>query len=121
MKPEKASVYIVEDDDAMAEHLARVLKTYTIKTFTNGLDAIEAIDKNLPDVIILDIILDGPSGFALLYELQSYTDTNQIPVIICSSMASELGQLLDGSAGAILDKTTMTPDDIRDAVRGVLK
>ncbi|MDR0397948.1 MAG: response regulator [Candidatus Nomurabacteria bacterium] len=116
----KRNVYVVEDDDAMAAHLARVLKNYTVRTFSNGLDAIDAIDKKLPDVIILDIILDGPSGFALLNELQSYTDTGAVPVIVCSSMADELSELLDDSVQVVLDKVTMTPNDVREAVQKVL-
>ncbi|MDR1032957.1 MAG: response regulator [Candidatus Nomurabacteria bacterium] len=120
MKEQKAVVYIVEDDDMMAAHLRRVLKSYTVFIFGNGLDAIAAIDKQLPNMIILDIILDGPSGFALLDELQSYTDTCDIPVVICSSMANELGELAGSSVAAVLDKTTMMPDDIRDAVRKAL-
>ncbi|MDR0591623.1 MAG: response regulator [Candidatus Nomurabacteria bacterium] len=116
-----ALIYVVEDDDLMVEHLSRVLKSYTVKTFSNGLDAIAAVDKKVPDLIILDIVLDGPSGFALLNELQSYTDTSNVPVIICSSMAEELGELVDNSVCAVLDKVTMTPDDIRAAAQEALR
>jgi DNA-binding response OmpR family regulator len=119
MKGKEAAIYIVEDDDAMAAHLRRVLKSYTVKTFSNSLDAIAAIDKKLPDVIVLDIILDGPSGFALINELQSYPDTMQVPVIVCTSMASEIGWH-DSSIRRVLDKATMTPSDIREAVQEAL-
>lgn len=105
----------------MAAHLTRVLKDYTVRIFSNGIEAMAAIDQQIPDLILLDIILDGPSGFALIAELQSYTDTAAVPVIICSSVASELGEYAASQAVRVLDKTTMTPDDIRDAAREALK
>jgi DNA-binding response OmpR family regulator len=111
-------IYIIEDDEWMTEHLVRVLAGYQVKIFTNGIEAMVAIDEELPDLIILDIILDGPSGFALLAELQSYSDTSKLPVLVCTTLASEMArQDLSGyGVVAVLDKTTMTPSDLRQIV-----
>lgn len=107
------TVYVIEDDTLMAEHIARQLSDYKVKIFTNGIDAMNVINQQLPDAIILDIILDGPSGFSLLNELSSYIDTAKIPIIICSSIAAELTANLESyGVVAILDKTTMLPKDL---------
>ena len=114
-------IYIVEDDEMMASYLKRVLKKYTVEIFSNGIDAIAAVDNIIPDLVILDIILNGPSGFAFMNEMQSYADTCDTPMIICSSMAEEIGNMTNSKfVMSILDKTSMTPEGIRSAVRRVL-
>jgi Response regulator containing CheY-like receiver, AAA-type ATPase, and DNA-binding domains len=112
------SVYIIEDDRILGEHFKQTLKGNHVELFTNGVDAIHRIDEKLPDVIVLDILLDGPSGFSLLNELQSYSDTATIPVVICSSVADTLSgyDLKSYGVVSVLDKTTMFPSDLVDAV-----
>lgn len=107
-------IYIIEDDSLMAAHFSRILKDFNTKTFSNGIDAIKQVDNQPPKLIILDILLDGPSGFSLLNELQSYSDTSRIPVIICSSVSSEFNvkDLKSYGVVALLDKTSMRPRDL---------
>jgi len=117
-RPQKL-VYIIEDDPALASHFARTLSSHRTETFTNGIDAIKRIDKQLPDAILLDIILDGPSGFSLLHELQSYTDTARIPIVICSSIDLTDHDLASYGVTHILDKTTMHPTDLIEVVNSI--
>lgn len=116
-------IYIIEDDPWQAEQFSRVLTEagYTTKLFTNGIDAITAIDKAKPEVIVLDMLLAGTTGVTLLHELQSYTDTGVIPVILCTGLADEvdLKDLVPYGVRRILDKTTMQPNDIVTAIRSV--
>jgi len=117
-------VLIIEDDKWLAEQHSRMLTSAGYKTTIayHAISAIQSIDDNLPDVIILDVLLTGSTAFALLNELQSYGDTGVIPVILCTSLASDLSidKLKDYGVCKILDKTTMVPDDIISAVRLVL-
>ena len=108
------TVHIIEDDPILAEHFARVLKDFHPQIFTNVLDAIQYLDHELPQAIVLDILLDGPSGFSLLNELQSYPDTAVISVIICSNLTPEFSShdLSGYGVVALLDKSTMLPQDL---------
>jgi DNA-binding response OmpR family regulator len=119
-----ATILIVEDDDWLAEQHARVLTKagYKVAVALHALAAIQAIDDVTPDVIILDVLLTGSTAFALLHELQSYGDTGDIPIILCTNLASELSadDLEPYGVKKILDKTTMTPDDLVVALRSVL-
>jgi len=117
-------VFVVEDDLWQAEQYQRVLEVadYTVERYDNGVSAIEAIDKAPPDVIILDMLLAGTTGVALMHELQSYGDTGKVPIVLCTNLAEQL-QLKDvESYGVrrILDKTTMQPRDLVTAVRSCL-
>lgn len=118
------SVLIVEDDEWLAEQHQRVLNIAGYKTTIalHAIAAIQAIDDVHPDVIILDVLLTGNTAFALLHELQSYGDTGNIPIILCTNLASELSidNLKPYGVRRILDKTTMAPDDLVAAVRNVL-
>ena len=119
-----ADVLIIEDDIWLSEQFERTLQRAGCRTTStsNALRAMELIDQSPPQVILLDMLLGGASGLALLHELQSYTDTAKIPVILCTNMASSIDKKDVEPYGVqrILDKTTMHPDDIVVAVRGVL-
>lgn len=118
------SVLLIEDDDWFAEQQARILEAagYEVRHVTNGLAAIEAIDDKLPAVIILDMFLPGPNALALLHEMQSYVDSASIPVVLCTSSASDIskGQLSAYGVHRILDKASMQPIDLVAAVKGAL-
>lgn len=118
------SVLIVEDDEWLAEQHSRVLDSAGFRTIItpHALAAIQAIDEKCPDVIILDVLLTGNTAFALLHELQSYGDTGDIPIILCTNLADDLSLDDLGHYGVkkILDKTTMLPSDMIAAVKGVI-
>lgn len=117
-------VLIVEDDDWLAAQHQRLLNKAGYETVVSphALNAIVAIDDAKPDAIVLDILLTGNTGFALLHELQSYSDTAQIPVVICSNVVEtlKLEELAPYGVKRLVDKATMLPDDIVAAVRGAL-
>ena len=118
------SVLIIEDDEWLAEQFCRVLKTagYEVSVALNAIVAIQKIDSVCPDAIILDVLLTGTTAFALLHELQSYADTGNIPVILCTNLAADLKlkDLKTYGVKRIVDKTKMVPDDLIAAVRSVL-
>lgn len=117
-------IYVIEDDAWQAEQFTRTLTDagFKAKSFNNGVDAIEAIDVAKPQVIVLDMLLAGTTGVALLHELQSYTDTGVIPVILCTALADDisLDTVRPYGVRRIIDKVTMQPDDVVTAVRSVL-
>ena len=118
------SVLIVEDDKWLAEQYARVLKLAGYKTniSLHALAAIQAIDDDKPDIIILDVLLSGSTAITLLNELQSYSDTGKIPIILCTNLASEISidDMEPYGVKKILNKATMAPDDLALAVKSVL-
>lgn len=119
-----ATVLIVEDDDWLAEQYARLLigADYKVVIAPHALAAIRMIDNISPDVIVLDVLLTGSTAFALLHELQSYGDTGDIPIILCTNLASDLSMenLAPYGVKSILDKTLMVPDDLTAALRNIL-
>jgi len=118
------SILIIEDDSWLAEQFVRVLSKFGYKTVvtSSAATAINAVDDNHIDVIILDILLKGSTAFSLLHELQSYEDTGVIPVVLCTNLVQELTieNLRPYGVKQILDKSKMVPDDLATAVQDVL-
>ncbi len=109
-------IFVIDDDEIMAECVARAIKEET-RVFSNAIEAMQKITEGeIPELIFLDILLDGPDGFTFLNELASYEDTARIPVIIVSSLDfSEKDLSMYGVVG-VLDKTTMSPKEIESYV-----
>lgn len=117
-------ILIVEDDEWLAEQYKRILSEAGIraKSVPHALAAIDAIDANLPDVLVLDLLLAGPNAFTLLHELRSHTDLAAIPVILCTTSADQIAEEDIAAYGVrqVLDKATMLPRDFVAAIKKVL-
>lgn len=117
-------VYIIEDDMTMAECIALSVRAASnspaAQVFHNAIEAMQGISQQLPDAILLDVLLDGPDGFTFLNELISYQDTARIPVVLISSLDFSNRNLSHYGVVQVLQKSTMTPEDIQLAVINAL-
>lgn len=109
-------IFIIDDDKIMAECIERACKPVKTQIFTNAIETAAALNDTLPDLIFLDILLDGPDGFTFLNELVSYTDTAKIPIVIVSNLDFENQNLANYGVVGILDKNKMTPQEIKGYV-----
>jgi len=121
-------VYVIEDDPTMADVIALAARSTVlfdanhqethpdVQVFNDAVEPISEMNSELPDVILLDVLLSGPDGFTFLNELISYHDTAKIPVVLITSLDLSDRNLEHYGVFRILDKGTMTPEDIRDAV-----
>ena len=120
----KPLVLLIDDDEWLAAQYRRLLTQagFAAQSVTNALDGIEAIDRLRPRAIVLDIFMPGPNGLVLLHEIRSHSDLSHIPIILCTNSASELDKasMLAYGVVAILDKTTMKPEDVVTKVRAVV-
>ena len=117
-------VLLIEDElwlaEAFAEELSRA--GYAVQLVPHAHAAMAVIEDTIPDVIVADMLLTGSTVLPLLHELQTHPDTKAIPVVLCTNIAEtlEARALQDYGVKRVLDKTTMTPDDIVAALRSVL-
>jgi CheY-like chemotaxis protein len=112
-------IFVIEDDGDWRECILKYLKNYDVRVFGNGLEAVEALKDGLPDIVFLDILLDGPDGFTVLNELQSYEDTAKIPVVVVSGTNLDDKDLSEYGVVRILNKNIMTPEDVTGIVRWI--
>lgn len=115
-------IFVVDDDEIMAECIARACRNSEVHVFSNAIEAMGAINEGvLPEMIFLDILLDGPDGFTLLNELVSYNDTAKIPVVIVSSLDFAGKDLSIYGVVSVLKKECMKPQEIYELVQQYAK
>lgn len=117
-----ASILLIEDDQWLAESYQQSLNSYDVWIVSNAQKAIEMIDKKAFDLIIADVMLESGLVIDLLHELQSYKDTMDTPVILCTSLAGslKLSDLQSYGVVSILDKATVSPEIMRVAIQQAL-
>ncbi|MBD2655117.1 MULTISPECIES: response regulator transcription factor [Synechocystis] len=71
-----------------------------VTTAISGEEALEKLSQAVPDVIILDIVLPGRSGFEICRELKDKDQTKSIPVILCSTKATDMDKFWGKRQGA---------------------
>jgi len=81
------SLLIVDDDASNLMELIHILQPdYKVFTAKDGESAIKKAEKSQPDLILLDIIMPGMSGFETLAKLKESDNTNMIPVIFITGL-----------------------------------
>ncbi|MFL6623772.1 MAG: response regulator [Sulfurifustis sp.] len=83
---------LVVDDSATDRHLlSEMLKKhgYTVFTASSGEEAIAKAKQEKPDLILMDIVMPGMSGFEATRTISRDAETAAIPVIICSTKGQE--------------------------------
>lgn len=114
-------IYIIDSNMLVAQCVARAVGGEA-KVFTNAIEAMNKIAcGDLPEMIFMEIMLDGPDGFSFLNELISYNDTAKIPVVIASSLPFSKKDLNIYGVVGVLNKETMTPEDIKKYVEKYAK
>ena len=96
------TVLLVEDSLTETEVLSSYLKQagVTVVSVTSGEEAQIKLQSQKPDLVILDVILPGQSGFELCRELKTNANTQSIPVVICSTKGTDADKLWGSMLGA---------------------
>lgn len=79
-----AEIVIVEPDEQLARiyEQALAIDGHIVRRTSSAQEAIHAIDENCPNLVLLELQLVEHSGIEFLYELRSYPDWQQLPVIL---------------------------------------
>ena len=87
-----ALIYIVEDDDNIREIEEFALKNagFEIQSFSNAAEFFDALEKKIPDLFLLDIMLPDESGNEIVRNLRSSELTKHLPVIMVTAKTSEM-------------------------------
>jgi DNA-binding response OmpR family regulator len=114
-------IIVIEDDDFLRELIVAKLQKekYKVIFATDGEEGLKKIREEKPDLVLLDIIMPGMSGFEVLEEMKKDSDISSIPVIILSN----LGQINDVKRGIALGaidyviKAHFTPNEIIEVIK----
>lgn len=95
-------IWCVDDDSTI-----RDIEVYTLtqtgfeaKGFADGVSVLEALKSEIPELIVLDIMLPGKDGVEVLKEIRSNPKTRQIPVIMATAKGTEMDKIQGLDSGA---------------------
>lgn len=93
---------IVEDGQTDRAAMTRYLQDFGLAVVAvgSGEEAQQFLEKTIPDLIVLDVILPGQSGFEICRELKKGTQTKEVPVIICSTKGTDVDKTWGTMLGA---------------------
>ncbi len=96
------TLFLVEDDENIRELVSYALtgSGYEVTTFEEGGSFFERLDRQTPDLILLDIMLPGEDGLTILKRLKQTARTQGLPVILLTAKGSELDRVKGLNQGA---------------------
>jgi DNA-binding response OmpR family regulator len=94
-------VLLIEDEPNIIEAVSFILSRdgWEVKTHSNGHDAMDVVRSQNADLVILDVMLPGRSGFDILKDIRADADLAQTPVLILTARGQERDREMAERAG----------------------
>ena len=114
-----AKILIIEDDQEVTENIVEILEleNHSIETANNGLKGIEALTKNIPDIIICDVTMPEKNGYEVLQYVRSNPQTFSIQFIFLTAKAEKNDYRRGMELGA--DDYITKPFDYADIINSI--
>ena len=98
---EKKSILLVDDNRDIRQYLAQIFEDrFLVYEAENGEEGLKTAQKNLPDIIICDVIMNGITGFELCSFIKADANLSHIPVILLTATTSSEIKLKGLESGA---------------------
>lgn len=99
---QKKRIVLIEDEEDIAAllKLQAEISGYKLHVEVDGLNGYRAVEREKPDLVILDIMLPGQNGFDVCRKMKSNPELKNIPIIIVSAKGEELDVILGLELGA---------------------
>ncbi len=99
---QKKRIILIEDEGDIAAliKLQADISGYKLHVEVDGINGLRAIEREKPDLVILDIMLPGQNGFDVCRKMKSNPELKNIPIIIISAKSDELDVVLGLELGA---------------------
>ncbi len=99
----KITVVVVDDDDEIRNYLMAKLSTmYRTLAFADGQEALPAILREIPQLVITDVMMPGMDGITLCSKIKSNVNTNHIPIIMLTAKSRDEDEMQGLETGADL-------------------
>jgi len=117
-------VVCVEDEPAMIDLIRLILsrKGYHVVGAMGGREGLEAIQREKPDVVLLDLMMPDMDGWEVYQKLKANDATKNIPVIVVTAKAQSIDKVLGLHIAKVDDYITKPfgPQDLLESVEKVI-
>ncbi len=118
-------ILIVEDDSFLSSLASGRLEKegYKVSVATDGIQALKMLETDIPDLILLDIIMPGMNGFEVLKKVKADSKYNKVSIIIFSNLGQEheIEEAKGLGADDFLIKAQFTLKEVVDKINALLK
>jgi DNA-binding response OmpR family regulator len=118
-------ILVVEDDRFLRKAAEAALRRsgFTVLVAADGEEGLRVARAEIPDLVLLDLIMPGLQGFEVLKLLKAEAATSAIPVIVISNLGqdSDVKNALDAGAIDYLVKANLALDDLVKRVRTLVE
>lgn len=115
---------VVEDDDFLLEMYSTKLELEGFKVYnaTNGIQGLKVAQREIPDLILLDLNLPEMDGFEVLEHLKNSPDTKNVLVVVLTnySQKDHIDRCLDLGADDYLIKAHFVPSEVISKIKKLL-
>jgi threonine synthase len=119
-------IAIVEDTAEARRLIRRILQSqgnFTILEASNGREGLELIQRELPDLVIIDLMMPEMDGFTVIEELRAKQETATIPVIVATAkeLTPDEKNRLGGQIQSLMQKGDFLNDEFLEEVKSLIK
>ena len=95
-------ILLVDDSKTELHHLSEMLtmRGYSVRTAENGEEAMKRLEEEVPDLILMDVVMPGQNGFQLTRSITRDPRFAAVPVIMCTSKNQETDKVWGMRQGA---------------------
>lgn len=117
-----AIILIVDDSSDLHQAMRFILELdgHVIKTATSKALLMEELKQYVPDIIMLDVQLNGENGREICREIKANNNTSNVPVILMSANEIVLNDYQECGATGVIDKPFSLPE-LTEKINSVLK
>ena len=118
--PSMSHILVVDDDESHRTLLSDFLETlgYQTRQAKDGREALDMLDEDLPDAVLLDLRMPVMSGWGLLEALKKMPRARNLPIIIISAYGFEWEAELVGASGYVSKPVDL--DKVRETVERII-
>ncbi|WP_107669047.1 response regulator transcription factor [Cyanothece sp. BG0011] len=118
-----SKVLVIEDTVSEMELISNYLRDsgYTVIATTDAKDALGKINQHKPNVIITDLVMPGMNGLELCRSIRKNPDTQNLPIVVCTSKNQDLDRMWAMKQGADVYVTKpFSKEQLVRAIRSVV-
>ena len=116
-------ILVVDDDKAITTLLDTLLSShgYVVSTANDGLDAMVQVKKDIPDLIVLDIMMSEMNGYDVCNNLKFDEKFKHIPIVVLTSRDEELDPKIGRLMGISYLQKPIDSKTLLDKIQSILK
>lgn len=113
---DKKVILLAEDDSFVSDIYARKFKQegYEVIIAENGLEAIKKMKKNVPSIVLLDVVMPYMDGNAVLKKIRERDEFKEVSVIMLTNLSEKenIGEEIDVGVDDYIIKSQFTPSEV---------